>query len=68
MVNDFIRPLWPQTYSQPPPDGFELCQCGGCEKKTWEDHIIKEDEDDEVSPYGNLHIDYQYFEEGNDDE
>lgn len=61
--------MWPRSYSQPPPLGYELCGCDGCENKTWEDHILNEDDDDETSPYGNLHLEYiQYDTDDDDDE
>ena len=58
VVNALVKSLWPRSCRQPPPYGYELCGCDGCENKTYQDHIIKEDDDNDVSPYGNLHIEY----------
>jgi hypothetical protein len=57
-VVDIPTLLWPRSHTQPPPSGYELCGCTGCEHRTWEDHILQDDVDDEVSAYGNLHLDY----------
>ncbi|CAF3421646.1 unnamed protein product [Rotaria sp. Silwood2] len=48
--------LWPRSDPDPPLPGYRQCGCIGCENKTCIDHIIKDDEDDIESPYGNLHL------------
>lgn len=66
-----MKPLWPRSHVQPPPLGYELCSCDGCENKTWDGHILNEDDDDETSPYGNLHLEYIQYDsddEENDDD
>ncbi|CAF1691947.1 unnamed protein product, partial [Adineta ricciae] len=48
--------LWSRRNNQPPPKVYQLCKCTNCEEKTWEDHVFNDDLDDEVSVYGNLHL------------
>ena len=59
MVNT-PQELWSRRNDQPPPEGYELSKCTNCEDKTWEDHVFKDDLDDEVSMYGNLHLEHVY--------
>ena len=68
-VVDIPSFLWPRSEKEPPPEGFTLCGCAGCENKTADDHIFKEDDDDEVSAFGNIHIDpMDYIRYDDDDE
>ena len=60
------RLLWPRSHEQPPPLGFELCGCTGCENKTYEDHILNDYDDEDDPGNGNLHLEEVYVE--SDDE
>jgi hypothetical protein len=60
------RLLWPRSHSQPPPDGYELCGCVGCENKSYADHILNDYDDHDDPESGNLHIEEVYVE--SDDE
>lgn len=68
LVHDSVTLLWPKSHGRPPIDGYELCGCTGCENKSWADHILKDDIDDEVSAFGNLHIDYERYQNENHDD
>ena len=37
------------------PISYEKCACSSCEYKTYRDHILRDDDEDDKSPYGNLH-------------
>jgi hypothetical protein len=60
------RQLWPRSHRQPPPAGYELCGCVGCEEKTWADHILKDDEYDDPDN-GQLHLEEVYMESDDDE-
>ncbi|CAF1529544.1 unnamed protein product [Adineta ricciae] len=70
-VINIPKVLWPRILKQPPPPGHELCGCIDCEYKTWHDHVLRDDVDDEVSTYGNLHLEVAHrlnFSENNADQ
>ncbi|CAF1520678.1 unnamed protein product [Adineta ricciae] len=67
-VVDIPKDLWRRNRKQPAPPGYELCGCIDCEHKTWEDHVLRDDLDDEVSTYGNMHLELVYCPTNDDDE
>ncbi len=56
------RLLWPRSHQQPPPPGYELCGCNGCENKSYADHILKDYDDDDDPENGNLHLEEVHVE------
>ena len=49
------------------PLGYEECGCIGCENKTYADHILKDDNDDNDSESGNYHLEEVYIESDNEE-
>ena len=43
--------LWLRSHAKAVPCGYEECGCIGCENKTYEDHILKDDDADTSDPH-----------------
>lgn len=55
--------LWPRKLGKSIPRGYEECGCIGCENKTYNDHILTDDDEDDPDPEcGNLHVEIVYVE------
>ncbi len=66
MVDVDLLP-WPRSHKQPPPYGYEVCGCIGCENRSWADHILKDNDNDDPK-YGNLHLEEVYIESDAEEE
>ena len=62
------RVLWPRRHGKPPSAGYEECGCNDCENKSYADHILKDDEDDNMSESGNYHLEEVYVKSDDDEE
>lgn len=59
---------WPRTPGVIPPDGYTDCGCIGCENKSYEDHILKDLDEEDDPTSGNLHLEEVYTDSDDDDD